>query len=145
MFITAKTKAEIEHEEARNDNEGSTMLPIEHWINRVEEFEMAHNEVPTKAIKPMILTATMAPAQQLEEFQAQGKQLQHYKVNHFNQTKDLVDAIQHLNQKIDQISINSAMPKSNLKLDTLQKAYTNGKFAPKMTNYVKHPQIIPTK
>ena len=93
----------------------------------------------------MILTATMAPAQQLEEFQAQGKQLQHYKVNHFNQTKDLVDAIQHLNQKIDQISINSAMPKSNPKLDTLQKAYTNGKFAPKMTNYVKHPQIIPTK
>ena len=145
MYITAKTKAEIEHEEARNDNEGSTMLPIEHWINRVEEFEMAHNEVPTKAIKPMILTATMAPAQQLEEFQAQGKQLQHYKVNHFNQTKDLVDAIQHLNQKIDQISINSAMPKSNPKLDTLQKAYTNGKFAPKMTNYVKHPQIIPTK
>ena len=145
MFISAKTKAEIEQEEARNDNEGSTMLPIEHWINRVEEFETAHNEVPTKAIKPMILTATMAPAQQLEEFQAQGKQLQHYKVNHFNQTKDLVDAIQHLNQKIDQISINSAMPKSNPKLDALRKPYSHAKFAPKTTNYVKHPQAIPTQ
>ena len=50
-----------------------------------------------------------------------------------------------MSQKVDQISVNLAMPKSNQKFDALRKAYTNGKFAPKTTKYVKHPQAIPTQ
>ena len=85
MFIHSKTRANIEVKEARNNNKGSALLPVEHWINRVEEFENAHNLVPTKEVKSAILTATMAPAASLDEFQHTEKQLHHYKVNHFAQ------------------------------------------------------------
>ena len=109
MFIHSKTRANIEVEEARNNNEGSALLPVEHWINRVEEFENAHNLVPTKEIKSAILTATMAPAASLDEFQHTEKQLHHYKVNHFAQ-KEVVDMVQQLNQKMDEILVASTAP-----------------------------------
>ena len=68
-FIHAKIRANIELEEARNDKEGSAMLPLEHWINRVEEFENAYNLVPTKEVKSAVLTAPMAQAASLQATQ----------------------------------------------------------------------------
>ena len=77
QFTTESTRAHIEQEELRNASEGSSMMPIQYWISRVDEYEMAHNQVPQKAMKSMIMTASLAPSFSQDQIDKTEKQLHH--------------------------------------------------------------------
>ena len=128
QFITAKTRAYIEMKEARNQAEGSSMLPLEYWINRVEEYENAHHQVPQKDMKSVILTATMAPAYSHDELEHNEKQLKHFKINHaYNHELD--SKVNRLEHQIQELAVTSAAPK-----------YSKKEFNKKPYDVVKHAQ-----
>ena len=108
QFTTESTRAHIEQEELRNASEGSSMMPIQYWISRVDEYEMAHNQVPQKAMKSMIMTASLAPSFSQDQIDKTEKQLHHFKVNQV-QSSNMNDRMRQLEEIVQNVSVASAI------------------------------------
>ena len=137
QFIHENTRAYIQLEEMRNQVEGSAMLPIEHWITRVEEYESVHNQIPKKEMKSIVMTATMAPAFSQDQIDQTTKQLHHFKVNHAH-NQEMSGKVTRLEQALYEMQVASAEPKFRYK----DQAKRSGPYDPQKSGHkIRGPEI----